>query len=66
MAVAQQPSSPCAASYRATADGLPVAQGQSYGIAAGIFFEVDDGRISRVSTYYNLAEWIRQVEGEGT
>ncbi len=51
--------------YRTTAEGLPAAHGQSYSIPAGIFFEVDDGRISRVSTYYNLAEWIRQVEGEG-
>lgn len=48
--------------YLATAEGLPTASGQTYSLSAGLFFEIDDGRISRVSTYYNLAEWIRQVE----
>ena len=24
-------------------------------------FDVTDGRISRVTTYYNLADWVRQV-----
>ena len=47
--------------YIKTADGLPPANGQHYSLSAGIFFEVDDGLISRVSTYYNLQEWIRQV-----
>lgn len=47
--------------YLATSEGLPVANGQTYSLSAGIFFEIDDGRISRVSTYYNLAEWIRQI-----
>ena len=31
-------------------------------LPAGIFFELDEGLISRVSTYYNLADWITQVE----
>jgi steroid delta-isomerase-like uncharacterized protein len=47
--------------YFATADGLPPANGQAYSLPAGIFFEVDDGRISRVTTYYNLKDWIAQV-----
>lgn len=47
--------------YVATADGLPPANGQAYSLPAGIFFEVDDGRISRVTTYYNLKDWIAQV-----
>ncbi len=50
--------------YLSTAEGLPEAQGQSYSISAGIFFELDGGRISRISSYYNLSEWIRQVEQE--
>jgi len=50
--------------YLATAEGMPPAHDQSYSIATGIFFEVDDGRISRVTTYYNRAEWIRQVEAD--
>jgi steroid delta-isomerase-like uncharacterized protein len=51
--------------YKATADGLPAANGQRYSIPAGIFFEVDDGLISRVTTYYNLQDWIAQVSKGG-
>ncbi|MEO4000399.1 ketosteroid isomerase-related protein [Mesorhizobium sp. CAU 1732] len=47
--------------YLSTAEGLPEANGQTYSLAAGIFFEVDDGLISRVTTYYNLTDWIAQV-----
>ena len=50
--------------YRKTVEGLPAANGQSYSLPAGIFFEIDDGLISRVSTYYNLKEWIRHVEAD--
>ena len=48
--------------YLSTAEGLPEANGQTYALPAGIFFEVDDGLISRVTTYYNLADWTAQVE----
>jgi len=48
--------------YNTTAEGLPEASGQSYTLPAGIFFEIDDGLISRVTTYYNLTDWIAQVE----
>ena len=47
--------------YLATAEGLPEATGQTYALPAGIFFEIDDGEISRVTTYYNLQDWIAQV-----
>ena len=47
--------------YLSTAEGLPEASGQTYSLPAGIFFEVDDGLISRVTTYYNLADWMAQV-----
>lgn len=47
--------------YLATDAGLPAARGQTYSLPAGAFFEVRDGRIARVTTYYNLREWIRQV-----
>lgn len=47
--------------YLSTAEGLPEASGQSYSLPAGIFFDVDGGRISRVTTYYNLADWTAQV-----
>lgn len=47
--------------YKATDSGLPEATGQTYRLPAGSFFSVRDGRITRVVTYYNLADWIRQV-----
>jgi steroid delta-isomerase-like uncharacterized protein len=47
--------------YLATDEGLPEARGQTYRLPAGSFFSLKDGRITRVVTYYNLADWIRQV-----
>ena len=47
--------------YKQTDAGLPKATGQTYRLPAGAFFAVKDGAITRVTTYYNLAEWIRQV-----
>ncbi|MEC3862052.1 ketosteroid isomerase-related protein [Mesobacterium sp. TK19101] len=47
--------------YKATDAGLPEATGQTYRLPAGSFFSLKDGKISRVVTYYNLADWIRQV-----
>ncbi len=47
--------------YLATDDGLPEAHGQSYKLPAGSFFTLKDGKIIRVTTYYNLADWLRQV-----
>ena len=41
--------------------GLPPARGQKYVLPGGAFFEVRDGRIQRVSNYYNLQDWIAQV-----
>jgi steroid delta-isomerase-like uncharacterized protein len=49
--------------YLATDPGLPEAAGQTYRLPAGAFFEVRDGRITRVTTHYNLKDWIRQVGG---
>jgi steroid delta-isomerase-like uncharacterized protein len=47
-------------------DGLPPANGQTYKLPAGSFFEIRDGRIARITTYYNLQNWIDQVkEGAG-
>ncbi|KPQ13864.1 MAG: Ketosteroid isomerase-related protein [Rhodobacteraceae bacterium HLUCCO18] len=47
--------------YLETDAGLPEASGQTYVLPAGGFFSIEDGRISRVVTYYNLADWVRQV-----
>lgn len=47
--------------YLQTDPGLPEAKGQRYVLPAGAFFDIRDGRIARVSTFYNLADWVRQV-----
>jgi len=47
--------------YKATDEGLPLAQGQSYAMPGGAFFEIADGRIMRVSNYYNLEDWLSQI-----
>lgn len=47
--------------YLATDAGLPEAKGQTYRLPAGSFFSLTDGKISRVTTYYNLADWTAQV-----
>ena len=49
--------------YLAQDAGLPPARGQRYALPAGAFFSLKDGRISRVTMYYNLPEWLRQVGG---
>ncbi|GGD28028.1 ketosteroid isomerase-related protein [Sinisalibacter lacisalsi] len=48
-------------SYLASDAGLPEARGQDYVLPAGSFFTLDGGKIARVTTYYNLAHWLRQV-----
>lgn len=47
--------------YLATDEGLPEARGQSYRLPAGSFFSLEGDKISRVVTYYNLNDWMRQV-----
>lgn len=47
--------------YLETDDGLPEARGQTYRLPAGSFFSLEDGKITRVVTYYNLADWTAQV-----
>ena len=49
--------------YLADDTGLPKARGQKYVLPGGAFFEVRDGRISRVTNYYNLEDWLAQVSG---
>ena len=51
--------------YLATDDGLPPANGQTYLLPAGAFFTLRHGRVARVTMYYNLEEWRRQVGAAG-
>ncbi len=47
--------------YKVADEGFPPAHGQSYVLPAGGFFDVTEGKIARVSVYYNLTDWIAQV-----
>jgi steroid delta-isomerase-like uncharacterized protein len=47
--------------YLAGDSGLPPAHGQSYRLPAGAFFEIRGGKIARISNYYNLEDWLKQV-----
>jgi steroid delta-isomerase-like uncharacterized protein len=47
--------------YKKAEDGLPPATNQTYVVPAAAFLEVADGKIARVTTYYNLPLWIQAV-----
>ncbi|SEM54145.1 conserved hypothetical protein, steroid delta-isomerase-related [Gemmobacter aquatilis] len=47
--------------YLQTDPGLPEAKGQRYILPAGAFFDLKDGKIARVTTFYNLNDWVAQV-----
>ncbi|MBL34898.1 MAG: isopropylmalate/homocitrate/citramalate synthase [Oceanospirillaceae bacterium] len=49
--------------YLSTDEGLPEAAGQTYRLPAGAFFDIRDGKVARVTNYYNLEDWIAQVAG---
>lgn len=47
--------------YLQTDEGLPHARGQRYVLPGGAFFAIADGQITRVSNFYNLQYWLKQV-----
>lgn len=47
--------------YLVADPGFPEARGQKYVLPVGAFLDVADGKITRVTTYYNLKNWIAQV-----
>lgn len=49
--------------YLATDEGLPEAAGQTYVLPAGAFLALEGGKITRLTMYYNLADWTKQVVG---
>lgn len=49
--------------YLSTDEGLPEAAGQTYRLPAGAFFLIRDGKVARITNYYNLEDWIAQVTG---
>lgn len=49
--------------YTQTVEGLPEADHQPYRIPACAIFEVREGLIKRVTSYYNLRAWTDAIEG---
>ena len=47
--------------YQASATGLPPAQGQRYVLPAGAFFAIHQGKIARITPYYNQHERMAQI-----
>ena len=48
--------------YKTTVSGLPEARQQKYTLECGAFFEIKDQKITRVSNFYNMQDWLKQVE----
>ena len=46
--------------YQNAAPGLPTAQGQRYVLTAGVFFAINQGKIARITPYYN--QYDRQAQ----
>lgn len=51
----------CSGEYLKKDGNFPEAHGQKYSIRAAAIFEAKDGKICRVTSYYNVPEWVRQV-----
>ena len=47
--------------YLKTDTGLPEARGQPYRLPAGDLFVIRNNKIARISNYYNLEDWLKQV-----
>jgi steroid delta-isomerase-like uncharacterized protein len=47
--------------YKKGEDDMPKAHNQTYVLPAASFLEVKNGKITRVTTYYNLPLWIKLV-----
>jgi len=47
--------------YLSTDRGLPEAKQQPYRLPVGAFFSIDNHKISRVTNYYNMQDWLNQV-----
>lgn len=48
--------------YIRSDEGLPPASGQTYVLPAGAFFTLRYGKVARISNFYNLQDWLAQVQ----
>lgn len=51
--------------YQSAAPGLPTAQGQRYTLTAGVFFAINQGKIARITPYYNQHDRQAQIARAG-
>lgn len=49
--------------YLETEQGLPPAHQQRYVLPGGTFFAIGEAKIERVTTYYNMTDWLTQIAG---
>ncbi len=49
--------------YLASDEGLPPAKNQTYRLTCGAFFEIKNNKITRITNYYNMQEWLKQISG---
>jgi steroid delta-isomerase-like uncharacterized protein len=47
--------------YIATDGNLPAAKGQTYTIRVGAFFDIKDGKVTRIANHYNMKDWLTQI-----
>ena len=47
--------------YLATEPGFPEAKKQLYSLPAGTFFTIAGEKITRITTYYNVNEWLQLI-----
>lgn len=40
---------------------LPPANGQTYTLRVGAFFEIRDGKVARIANHYNIKDWLKQI-----
>jgi steroid delta-isomerase-like uncharacterized protein len=52
----------CHGTYKNTCEGLPPAAGQKYNLPVGCFFEIKGDKIARITNYYNMNDWLKQVK----
>lgn len=52
----------CSGVYKNTCEGLPEAKGQKYKLPVGCFFEIKNNKITRITNYYNMKDWVDQVK----
>ncbi|MFZ4714445.1 MAG: nuclear transport factor 2 family protein [Bacteriovoracaceae bacterium] len=50
--------------YLKTDEGLPPAKGQTYELKGAAFFEVEENKITLVTNYYNLKEWLDLIHSQ--